>query len=72
MSIKLYGSPQSEKSFMQNMIKEEAKEFDEFAVGVYQAVDMERLVGHTPIKLSSLMYNFLALNDNSSLQVIVT
>ena len=53
---------------MQNMMIE----FDEFAVGVYHAVDREKLVGHIPIELSSLMYNFLAANDNNSLRVIVT
>ena len=46
---------------------DEREEAKEFAVGVYYAVDREKLVGHIPIKLSSLMYNFLAANDNNSL-----
>ena len=29
-------------------------------------------MGHIPIELSSLMYNFLPANDNNSLRVIVT
>ena len=51
--------------------REEAKEFDEFAVCIYHAVDMKKLVRHIPIKLSSLMYNFLVANDNNSLRVII-
>ena len=40
----------------------EAKQYDDFAVGIYLVDDQDdrqKLVGHVPIELSSLIYKFL-------------
>ena len=59
---------------MQNMMKERRQQN---LMNLLLAFIMLRQGGGTgrwdiPIELSSLMYNFLAANDNNSLRVIVT
>ena len=39
--------------------REEALIYDEFAIGVYKEEKCSLLVGHLPIKISSLSYHFL-------------
>ena len=63
-----------EKLSCKNDRREEAKLYDDFAIVIYKSIHStgssqpsEELVGHLPIELSFLLYNFLEL-DGCSLQ----
>ena len=47
----------------------EAKEYDEFAVGIFKPMEDNTLllVGHAPIELSSLLFHFLKNNKDNVL-----
>ena len=49
--------------------REEAKDYNKFAIGVYKG---DLLVGHVPIEISSLCYHFLHNNKQNMLTTIVT
>ena len=48
-----------EKLFYQHDEREEAKQLDIYAVGVYKKQGQEVLVGHVPIEFSFLFYKFI-------------
>ena len=49
--------------------REEALIYDEFAIGVYKEEKCSLLVGHLPIKISSLSYHFLKKSSENKIIV---
>ena len=49
--------------------REEALSYDEFAIGVYKDEKCSLLVGHLPIKISSLSYHFLKKSSENKIIV---
>ena len=49
--------------------REEALSYDEFAIGVYKDEKCILLVGHLPIKISSLSYHFLKKSSENKIIV---
>ena len=47
--------------------REEALEYDKYAIGIYKekSNDWEDLVGHVPVEISSLLYHFLRASDGN-------
>ena len=52
--------------------REEALSYDEFAIGVYKDEKCILLVGHLPIKISSLSYHFLKKSSENKIIVKIT
>ena len=53
--------------------REEAREYDKFAIGIYKEIEdgENELVGHVPLELSSLLYHFLNADTFNFIKVIV-
>ena len=49
--------------------REEAKEYNEYAVGVYKK---DLLVGHIPIEFSSLCYHFINQDPGNKIKALIT
>ena len=49
--------------------REEAKDYDKYAVGVYKK---DILVGHIPVEISSLCYHFLQQDPENQINAIIT
>ena len=53
--------------------REEAREYDKLAVGLYKEEnDQKLLVGHVLIEISSLCYHFLKKSKTNSLIIVIT
>ena len=53
--------------------REEAREYDKFAVGLYKEEnDQKLLVSHIPIEISSLCYHFLKKSKKNNLNAVIT
>ena len=50
-------------------IRNEAKDYDEYDVGVYKE---KLLVGHIPIEISSLCFHFLNQNVGNKIKAVIT
>ena len=62
-----------EKLFAAPDPREEVKEYDKFAVGLYKEEnDQKLLVGHVPIEISSLCYHFLKKSKTNNLSAVIT
>lgn len=53
--------------------REEAREYDKFAIGIYKEIEdgENELVGHVPLELSSLLYHFLNADTFNFIKVTV-
>ena len=50
-------------------IRNEAKDYDKYAVGVYKE---KLLIGHIPIEISSLCFHFLNQNVGNKIKAVIT
>ena len=52
--------------------REEAKEYDKFAIGIYKDKGHRALVGHIPIEISSLCFHILNQHPSHQINAVVT
>ena len=49
--------------------REEAKEYDKYAVGLYKR---DLLLGHIPLEISSLCFHFINQNPGNKIKALIT
>ena len=71
--MSVWSAAVGEKLFAAPDPREEAREYDKFAVGLYKEEnDQNLLVSHVPIEISSLCYHFLKKSKTNNLNAVVT
>ena len=71
--MSVWSAAVGEKLFAAPDPRDEAREYDKFAVGLYKEEnDQKLLVGHVPIEISSLCYHFLKKSKTNTLNAVIT